>query len=217
MTLVAEFTIPAEALPFGETLASLSDARIELDRVVPTNESVLPFFWVVGTDADSFLERADAEADVDDVTCLERIDDRALFRAHWSPRSELIQGIRHLDGTIVESVATSEQWRFEVRAQERASFARFQAVFQAHDVPVQLHRLADLSELADENQRPLTADQRETLVTAYRAGYFEKPRETTQEELGEAFGVSSRAVSDRLRRGTRNLIAATVLPDGKRT
>ena len=47
---------------------------------------------------------------------------------------------------------------------------------------------------------------------AYRAGYFEQPRETTQDELGECFGISHRAVPDRLRRGIRNLIAQTLLP-----
>lgn len=46
MSFVAEFTMPPEALPFGETLKENPGTEIEVERIVPTQESALPFFWV---------------------------------------------------------------------------------------------------------------------------------------------------------------------------
>lgn len=213
MSLVAEFTVPTEALPFRPALESTSDLRIELDRIVPTDEAAFPYFWVVSEDPEGFLDAARRESDVEAVTMLEEMRERALFRAVWSPDAELIRAIDGLEGTIVEAVGTSERWRFEIRAQERAAFAKFQQVFSQRQIPIQLHRLYDLAEFVEGDQAPITDAQREALITAYRQGYYDEPRGTTQRELGEGFGVSSRAVSDRLRRGTRNLIAATLVPE----
>lgn len=59
----------------------------------------------------------------------------------------------------------------------------------------------------------MTAAQRDALLAAYRGGYYEEPRGTTQARLGQQFGISRRAVAERLRRGTANLIEATLLPE----
>lgn len=57
----------------------------------------------------------------------------------------------------------------------------------------------------------LVLPEGETLVTAYERGFFEAPRETSIDELSEALGVSSSAVSGRLRRATRNLVEHTLI------
>ncbi|WP_167837495.1 helix-turn-helix domain-containing protein [Halosimplex halophilum] len=46
----------------------------------------------------------------------------------------------------------------------------------------------------------LTARQREVLEAAVRAGYYENPRETTQEGLAEELGVSPATVGEHLRK-----------------
>ncbi len=57
----------------------------------------------------------------------------------------------------------------------------------------------------------LTPEQRETLLFAYREGYFEEPRGTSLEELAEQMGLSSTAVGGRIRRGVNALVRATVV------
>jgi hypothetical protein len=54
MSHVAEFTIPAETFPFGEILTEMPDIEIELDQIIPTDESALLFFWVRGCDSEEF-------------------------------------------------------------------------------------------------------------------------------------------------------------------
>lgn len=215
MSFVAEFTIPSEVLPFGEALAENPGARIEVERIVPTQESALPFFWVWGQDPESFVEAAERDSEIVETRLLERVADGALYRAEWSPNAEVVRSIAQLDATIVSSGGTADRWRFEVRAQDHDSFVEFRKLFEAQGIPVSLERLYDLAELVEGDRQSLTPDQRATLIRAYQDGYYDKPRKTTQKELGEHFGVSARAISDRLRRGTRNLLASTLLPPSR--
>lgn len=56
----------------------------------------------------------------------------------------------------------------------------------------------------------LSDAQYETLITAYELGYFQVPRETTVDELGEELGVSAQSVSERLRRGHEKLVSGAL-------
>lgn len=215
MTYVAEFTVPPEAFPFGKTLAAMPDAEIEVDQIIPTDESALPFFWVRGCEPDAFMEHAEAEPEVRDTRKLESVKDTALFRAEWRPNTAIVGGLRDLNATIVESIGTANSWRFEVRTENREAFTRFREVFVTEGVPVDLVRVYDLEDLLTEDDFSLTENQREVLLAALEAGYFDTPRGTTQEELAGEFDVSPRAVSERLRRGTRNLVEHTLSPDGE--
>lgn len=211
MSIVAEFTIPPTALPAGDTLVDNPAMRIEIERIVPSEDSALPFFWVWGPEPDEFMKHAEQEPNMTEIDVLDRVEDGALFRAEWTPSAELIQGIKHLDAVIIEAIGTSDQWRFEIRTQERAAFTRFQELFEQQGVSVRLNRIYDFSDLVEGDVGPLTPAQRETLLAAYREGYFGQPRETTQEELADHFDVTRRAISDRLRRGIRNLIASSLV------
>lgn len=51
-----------------------------------------------------------------------------------------------------------------------------------------------------------TARQREVLLTALEAGYYELPREVTTAELADCIGVERRTAEDHLRRAERKLV-----------
>lgn len=210
MSIVAEFNIPSEAVPGGETLKELSDATIQLERIVPSTDEVLPFFWVFNADPTTFRERAQTEPQIADVTVLAETAHGALFRAEWTPDAELINGIKTLKATIIEAEGTASGWWFQVRADDRERLAAFQDIFTSQGVSIEVRRIYNFAEIA-ETGRPLTPQQREMLVAAYERGYYEQPRQVTQEELGDEFGITGRAVSNRLRRGTRNLISSNLL------
>ncbi|NHN43005.1 hypothetical protein G9C85_15400 [Halorubellus sp. JP-L1] len=211
MLCVAEFTIPSESFPFGETLDEMPDVVITVDQIVPTDESALPFFWVQGSTPEAFMEQAALEGEIDDLRELERVEDTALFRAKWGANEALVDGLKDIDATIVEAVGTAEHWRFEVRTSDRDAFNDFRVLFEDHGYPITLDRLYDLETLREHDHRQLTDIQRETLVSAFQDGYYDKPRGISQMELGTRFDVSRRAISERLRRGTRNLIADTLV------
>ena len=220
MSLVAEFTIPAESLPGGDALRARIDLRIELERIVPTQEAALPFFWIWGADPDEFLAEFEAEPEIRDLRVLDRVEDGALIRAEWAPDTAMITALEQFDATILEAVGSGDEWWFQIRAGDRQRFTEFQQIFTDHGIPVHLDRLYNFAEMVEDGQYSLTPKQRETLIEAFRRGYFEEPRESSQEDLGEQFGVSGRAIAKRLRLGTRNLIASTLMtsaskPDGE--
>ena len=46
MATVAEFAVPPEAFPFTSVFDALPDATVELERLVPTERALYPYFWV---------------------------------------------------------------------------------------------------------------------------------------------------------------------------
>lgn len=212
MSVVAEFTVPAQALPFGETLVAIPNTEIEVERIVPTQESALPFFWVWGCEPEIFLEDAETEPNVANVNLLSHVNEGALFQAEWAPNANIIKGIKRLNATLIEATGTADHWRFEVRTQDQSAFTDFQELFNEEGVSIELQRLYDLEQLVEGNYQSVTPEQREALIAAYQEGYYDQPRQITQEELGDQFDISHRAVSERLRRGTQNLISETLLP-----
>lgn len=217
MSVVAEFTIPPRALPFGETLVTTSKTEIEVERVVPTQESALPFFWVWGCEPEEFMDDAETEPNVSDVDLLARAEEGSLFQARWKPSAEIVTGLKRLDATIIEAIGTADHWRFEVRTRQRSAFIEFRDIFEEQGISIELERLYDLAELVEGKQQSLTPEQEEALIAAYQHGYYDKPRQITQAELGEQFDISHRAISERLRRGTKNLIAEELLPSATPT
>lgn len=214
MSIVAEFTIPADAVPGGSTLETMPDAEIELERIVPSNTSVLPYFWLYGVDANTFLANMEEEPGIENIKLLLERERSALFEAEWHPDENIIDGIKRLQATIMEAIGTSEGWDFQIRADNRRRLVEFQQIFGDQGIPVELNRIFNLAEIV-ETTRPLTVNQRETLRAAFDAGYFDEPRQVTQQDLAEEFGISARAISKRLLRGTRNLIAATLVEPSK--
>lgn len=61
-------------------------------------------------------------------------------------------------------------------------------------------------QIQDVLARELTNRQLEVLVTAYRAGYFERPRETTGAEVASELDISPSTFSQHLRAAQRKLV-----------
>ncbi|MCU4927006.1 helix-turn-helix domain-containing protein [Halobacteria archaeon AArc-dxtr1] len=214
MAIIAEFTVPANALPFESVLEAESDTQIELERIVPANGTAMPFFWAFGCPPEEITTAADEEPEIAEIRILATREEGALFEAKWTPQAEIVNAIKTLQPTIMDATADENGWWFQIRAANRDRLATFQRIFTDQAIPVELERIYEFSEEIERN-RPLTPDQRETLVTAYEDGYFAEPREVTQQDLATQFDISSRAVSNRLRRATRNLVESALMQASK--
>jgi hypothetical protein len=149
MSIVAEFNIPAEAVPGGNTLAELPQATIQLERIVPSNDQVLPFFWVFDADSRTFLERLRTEPEIRDATVLVETGPGSLFHATWTPEAAVINGIKQLKATIIEAEGTSDGWWFQVRAKNRERLAAFQRIFTDEDISVEVRRIYNFSTMIE--------------------------------------------------------------------
>ena len=126
---------------------------------------------------------------------------------------------RH-DGYVVgpfRNVAGSERWHLGFDA-EAAADAALSDLDRREEFTVRDRHRLDPTESADpvpkwilhDNLGRLTEREREVLETALERGYYETPRTTTLEALGEVLNVSDVAVSKTLRRVERKTLTDAV-------
>jgi predicted DNA binding protein len=219
VTAIAEFTLRAGDFPLGRVFEGHPETSLELDRVVPSGETVIPYFWVQDPDRRLGEIRAVFEglAALRSVSLVDDLGELGLFRAEWEPDSlGIMSAIAATDVSVLSASGTAAGWTFELRAASAERFAEFQRYCLEHDVDLTLGRLSSLSEVRAADHG-LTAEQREALALAYREGYYEEPRGTDLETLAATLGISRQALSGRLQRGYRTLVGNAVadedLPD----
>ena len=224
MATIVVVRLPLLEVPLGRLIEDGRARRIELERIVHSEEGVIPFFWVRGgvdgdADANGDSELEAAIRDTDAVRLLAevtRAEDGRLYRAEWSEAIEgFVRTVGSIGATIVLGEGTEDGWRFELRFADRGRIREFREYCRDSGVPIEIDRIATVREgdARTDAGYGLTDDQRETLRRAYAEGYFDEPRGVTQSELADAFGVSQRAVSDRLRGALSRLVENTVATD----
>ncbi|USZ72477.1 helix-turn-helix domain-containing protein [Natronosalvus halobius] len=208
MSVITEFTVPAGAFALEHTLETLTDATVEVERLAThSREWVMPFLWVA-SDEDG-LETLETtlrnDPSVDDLTLLDSDSNVHYFNVDWAePVQELVDQIVDRHGVMQEAEAADGTWYLKLQFVDREALEEFQTFFHEQGYAFELQRMYPGS-APKEREYDLTPEQREALVTALRMGYFEVPREAQIEDLSEALGISTNAVSERLRRATGNL------------
>lgn len=212
MATIAEFTIPADAFPLGRIFDRLPDATIELERVIPTSESLLPYFWVTDGDTDHIRTVLSDNVAIETVTIIDEIGNTGLFRAEWNPDVEgVLTAIIESELTMLSAFGTASEWVFEFRAEDTDQITVFQQYCTDHGITPTLTRLTSLADLQVGDEYNLTENQHEALLLAFNDGYYDDDRDTDLETLADQLGISRPAFADRLRRGTRNLLGSTIV------
>lgn len=210
MSVFADFSAPVTALSLGTHMGGRHDLTVEFDRVVPTGSST-QYLWIDGPDQEWFIDEISADPAVDSVVALDEIDGRSLIRVHWTEdESPLFHLIREGNGTLVDAEGTSDGWSVSIRFPDQDAVAAFYEAAHELGIVLELRGINDTGFARSRDGYGLTAIQHETLTTALEAGYFDVPRRVTISELSSELGVSDQAVSERLRRGLEQFLAATL-------
>lgn len=210
MIVISDISIPADAFPLGRVLEEYPNVEIELERIVPLREAIIPLFWVDDGNADGIEATLQDDPLTESVTQLTKTDSRILYEIQWSPDVDgLVQSLIETNARILEAEGTADVWDFRLQFRTRADLSAFREACEDHDIPLTLRRLYNPALPEDGGQ--LSAQQYEALISAYQGGYFEVPRGTSMNALATEFGISDSAVSQRIRRGTSALIAETLL------
>lgn len=212
MSSILEVSIDSEDFVLGRTLSVDLDVTITLEEVIPTGNRAMPYFWVAGDALDKFEESIEADPTVEAIHQHLRLSDSALYRAQWAEEIQsLLYSIAEEGGTILDGVGSAGTWQFTLRFPDRERLSNFRKRCGELDIVLDVQRVYSVSADRMDMEYGLTAKQRETLLTALEQGYFEVPRETTQQELAEQLGIQSSSTSETLRRATAELIANTLL------
>ncbi|SFS10535.1 Predicted DNA binding protein, contains HTH domain [Halomicrobium zhouii] len=211
MATVLEFTSPADEFPLGTIFENLPTVTVELERLIPHETMIIPYFWVRGADAVDVEAAFEAHAGVVDVERIDSVDSEYLMRAEWeSEYFGILSALAEASVVVLTGVGTSDGWDFEVRGEDRAAISEFRTLCQEHDIPIEITAVHALLPVKGDGIE-LTDAQREALVLAYERGYFDSPRETTLDEMASELGISQQSLSSRLRRGHRRLIGGTLV------
>ena len=212
MAIEASFTATEGEFPLAEVFSKFPAARIELDRVVPTNDVLIPYFWLQEEGSSEIdLEGIDHPG-IDDLRIVDNVDGAVFVRIDWDFEYEsVLTATLETDVALVSAIGEEGKWTFEVRGTEQRDVSDFQSYCKRHDIPVELTQLHALSPLESGQEYDLTEAQREALTLAYARGFYDSPREVTQREVADELEISRQALASRLQRGTRRLIASTLI------
>lgn len=210
MPVLVSLTLPADAFAFAGAVARDPDLQIQFDRVVPVDDTALPSFWLTRGDRDVFEAAASDDPAVRRLKRIESTDSRHLYRAEWAGSHDLLAAVIETDATILEARLNDGVWSFRLRFDEAADTKPFHRRCREHEIPVDITRVVTLNDADERADYGLTERQHETLVAAYEAGYFKRPREATLTDLSDELGVTEQAVSRRIGLGLDALVGASI-------
>ena len=211
MATVLEFTSPAAEFPLGSIFESLPETEVELERLIPHDTLIIPYFWVRGVSVEDIESEFKTQTGVTDIRLIDSVKDEYLMRAQWeNDYVGVLAALSEAEVTLLNCVGTKDEWNFEVRGESQEALSEFRSYCQENDIPIEVTALHAMRPVQGEGFE-LTDTQREALVLAYERGYFNSPRESSLEAVAEELGITQQSLSSRLRRGHRRLIENTLI------
>ncbi|NHN41307.1 bacterio-opsin activator [Halorubellus sp. JP-L1] len=211
MATEATFTVPSDQFPLGTVFEQLPDVTITLERLIPAQDVVIPYFWVRGTKVDDIESAFNEHPGVKNIRLVDSVEDEYLLRVEWAlDYADVLTILAETAVPLIAATGTDQQWTFEIRGDDRSDVADFQRRCRELDIPITLTELHALTPVETATEAGLTDTQQEALVLAYERGYYESPREVTLEDLGEELGISQQAVGSRLRGGIKHVLGGTL-------
>lgn len=212
MSVILEFSVDSEQFTLGQVLSQPPAMRFELERIVPTGNTVMPFLWVTGEDFEAFEENVAAHSAIEDIVAVTRVEDSVLYRLAWQGgEDDLIQGITEAEGTVLEAFGDGG-WKFRLRLLDHDRLSAFYNYCTERGISLHIDRTYTLTERTESVHRfGLSQEQREALLLGLREGYFDTPSDVSLSELADDLGISQQAMSDRIRRGTEQVLRETLL------
>ncbi|KAB1188657.1 MULTISPECIES: helix-turn-helix domain-containing protein [Haloferax] len=206
MVVYAEISVAANGFRIGQAFSEFPDVRVELDRVVPTSNAVVPFIWVQGPSPTEVARATREHRAVEQITVLNEEEGRTLYRVVWNRAfQDTIVSIGDSNLALLSGIGTADEWRFEFRGSSKAPLSAFIDELRADGIRMNVIRLAE--DRPEQDRTHLTGPQFEALQLAYVEGYFDDPRRTTLDTLAQELRISRQALSGRLRRAFDTLAA----------
>jgi predicted DNA binding protein len=184
------------------------DARVDIESTVATPDShVLLMVRTDTTRRKSVIDALRADASVTAVEYLTDRSDGWMFRVAWGEQPRrFVRRVLAEDATILSARAQNDKWTLELLLPDRDALTRAYAAIEDCECGTELERIGTYGDGG--GRFDLTDEQREALVAAFEAGYYDIPRDLTAAELADELDISHQALSERFRRGYATLVAA---------
>lgn len=211
MSVIARFTVPADQFALGDVLEVRTGIKVRLESMIPTGDSTIPYLWVPSDDADAVQKTLQNSPLVEDVGLVDETGTETLVRVDWSAEVDgLVDVIESTEAVILEAEGRGDNWSFRLRFPDRQHLSEFYRTCLDEGIRLDLDEVNNPLGSAGGIEYDITESQREALLTALEAGYFDVPRKINLQDLAEQFGISDTALSQRLRRGLTGLLSSTL-------
>lgn len=217
MSVSTKLYIEHERLALTPTLRQLDGISIQV--VTQSNTSpgatVFPFLVEYG-DREALEEMLDADPTVESYKLVDWVDQSGIYYIEHTSRTKLISTIvTEVNGFLVHAETKSNGWLVRLVLPDRAALNDIWEFATENDISFDIIELYRNDDAGGTGSYGLTDEQLTALTLAYEKGYFDEPRDISLSEVADELGLSSTAMSGRLRRGMRNLIAATLDDDAE--
>jgi predicted DNA binding protein len=213
-----EFEIDDQAYLFVE-LSDVAAGRIQLEEVLHRDDGrLIEFFSGRECPRDAISAKAADRSAIDSARIVTEGEEGVLFRLAVSGACivRTIEGEGAIPGSVVADDGAGRVIAQVPDAVDAADV--IDAVDDEHpQARLVAHRQREVSTpvltpwgVRQVLQERTTDRQWETLRTAYRYGYFDRPREHTGEEIADMLGISSATFSQHLRSALQNVLAPAV-------
>ena len=210
--VIVDISVSADQFPLGRILDAYPNVEIELERLVPLQDGIMPLFWVSDGDSAAIEETLRTDSMTKSISRLTQMGSRVLYEIKWSSDMDgLVNALLESDARLLAAEGTADLWDFRIQFNRRSDMAHFRDLCDDAGISLTLRRLYNPT--LPEESGSLSDEQYEALVTAFRAGYFDVPRGSKMSDLAAGYGVSDSAFSQRIRRGISSLIADVLMPE----
>jgi predicted DNA binding protein len=212
MSVTATIHIEHERLALVPTLRALGGVEIEVitQGTTAPGSTVFPFLI-------EYPDRTELEASLDDDLTVDRYDlvdwtdGTGIYYIEHTPETVLISTVvTEVNGFLVHTATKGNGWIARLLLPDRQALNTIWNFATEKGMSLEILDLYGDDDAGTDTSYGLTDEQTAALKTAYECGYFGEPREMSLDEIAQQMGLSSTAMSGRLRRGMRNLVAATL-------
>lgn len=211
---IAEITLVHPELVLTPTIQAVPEMESELEyQTIAGPGAYYLFFKVIGDAFDRFEAALATDPTVSEPTVIIDGGGFRIYRMRLTSAERLVlPKAAELGLRVLHATSGRGGWIATLEVPALEALQEFRAHCRGKDVEFTVDRLyhANGDEQGGGPTYGLTPIQQETLQVAYERGYFDDPRGASVEDLAEALGISSSAVSGRLRRGLDALVESTV-------
>jgi PAS domain S-box-containing protein len=189
-------------------------------------ESAVKLEGIAGHDAERYLTYVTvSDASPDEIRALaaqtEGIDQCRVVSTHETDcfcevgitDASLLTTVAEYGGTVTDMTAEADHASVRIELPQTADVSRVLDALQTKGADVELHAKQAVDRPIQTEQRfqatvtdRLTDKQRNTLETAYLAGFFEQPRQSTGEDIAASLDISPSTFHQHIRVGLRKLV-----------
>jgi predicted DNA binding protein len=145
---------------------------------------------------------------------IETRDGEAIYSFEYTDEAKILSPvISTANGVILDMENDGSAWILTVWMPDRTDLGHLWDYAQANGIDIDLLRVNEYASLG-KTDAGLTDSQRDALLVALEAGYFEEPRNATLSEVAADLDISQPAASGLLRRGIKRLVISSLLDDG---